>query len=205
MAKKKVAKVEEEQDDIRTTSTGQRYKCLSIPGLLDKARASVPVPEVPRYSYTTAGGDIAEDEMDDAVADDPKTSEEDKQRWAEYKAAEEEAGQQQFAKIVEVCYKRGIKLLDYEPEGEWLEEHRDWLGLDVPDKSYERRMYFIETEVVGSPEDVMDIVMGVALASGIDKEAVAAAEASFRSAIRGAQGDAASESAEEAGQVVGQG
>lgn len=203
MAKKKAA--EEEKDDVHITSTGQRYKCLSIPGLLDKARASVPMPGVPKYSYTTAGDDVAEEEMDDAVAADEKTSEEDKARWKEYKVAKLRADSQQFAKVVDVCYKRGIELLDYDPNGDWLEEHRDWLGLDVPDKLRERRMYFIESEVVGCPEDVMDIVLNVALASGVDKEAVAAAEASFRRAIRGTEGDTATERTEEEGQMVGDG
>jgi hypothetical protein len=210
MAKRKEAgrqeaKGEEERGEIRTTLTGQRYKCLSIPGLLDKARASVPMPEVPRYSFETAGGDVMEAEIDDAVAADPKTSEEDRLRWMEYKIAETQAAAEQFAKIVDVCYKRGVELLDYDHDGDWVSEHRDWLELDVPDGRRERRMHFVVTEVVGCPQDVVDIVLNVSLASGVDKEAVAAAEVSFRRALGRAERDTAPDGAEEAGQVVGDG
>lgn len=70
----------------------------------------------------------------------------------------------------------------------WASEQKELFGIDVPTDPNERKLHYINTEVLyGAPdevkEDILEIISGVMKASGIDKEKVAELQAIFRSQV----------------------
>lgn len=173
-------------DEIYVTTKGHEITFVPIPGLLAKAQAGVIMPKVPAYSYEDVAGTPVTEPMDEAVAADEKTSPEDKARWDEYQTAQRLAEIERFTGSLDICLKAGIR---FEEREGWEAEH-EWMNIDVPTDPLERRMHYIETEVLGRhAEDTLNILMGVARVSGLNKELIGTAERTFRRALGFADGD----------------
>lgn len=180
----------EEKSNVYVTRMGHEIEFLPITGLLEKARIKALaeaeeqglMTEVPTYTFDTVGGDTDTQPMDQAVADDPKTTPEERARWEQFQADQIAIGTMIFRARLEMCLKRGIRF-DYDPGGKWVEEHREWLGLDVPEDPNERRMHYIETELVSGADDMAAIYFGVVNAGVLGREeGISAWEAMFRRA-----------------------
>jgi len=168
-----------------TTERGIKIGIMPIPLLLDKIREAHGGPAVPTYTEKTAGGDqeveLDADMMDAAKEHNPEWYEEHEEAWAAYleeRAVSDKALNDRIWNAVQLKSVR----VDMPKDGSWAEEQA-FLGLDVPEGAIERRIYYVETEIVGGPIDILNIM---AMASGgeVSEEVLAQAEDSFRGLLQ---------------------
>lgn len=171
--------IEDTQDEaprVFVTSMGIEVPLRPIsPLLMQRVHASVPLPQPPTYEVEIVGGAKQTFYHDaESVAEDPEA----KKLWEQY--------QEDLASARSLRNSRALRVMLYKgtampmPEGDdWLEEHR-FLGLDVPDDPRERYQYYMETEVLGSAEDVQGLMSAISELMGVKAEDVNAAIDSFR-------------------------
>lgn len=172
------------QGVIVTTSRGHNVMCLPIAPLLEEVREAHErkKPPIPTYTITdVAGSEMVIAHNDTSIADE-NTPEEDKEKWAEYKAQVAEIDAELNEATMRAVAVKGIRILTMPPEEEWLAEH-EFLGLTVPEKKPERQYHFFKTEVIGTLDDGLNIVAGIYRASGYDEEVLSQIEGSFRSSL----------------------
>ncbi len=157
-----------------TTSRGITIEFLPIPTLLEKLQAQHPTPEPPTYEVKTAAGPVEKHAHNETTLE----TDEDKAAWADYQARLKAARDKFNSALMRLVMLRGIKA-DL-PEGNaWIEE-QEFIGLSVPEEPHERKIYWLETEVLANEADYMAAVSGVMEASGVPEEVISEAQASFR-------------------------
>lgn len=162
-----------------TTSRGVEVEFLSIATLLDAITASHPPPQPPVYEVQTATGAVEKHEHNVTTLE----TDADKAAWAQYLEAGRAQQRKLQAAITKVVLLRGMKAPPM-PEGDgWVKEH-EFLGMSVPDDPLERRLHWIETEVLAGQADVEAVMLGVMRASGTPEELLRQMEATFRRAPR---------------------
>jgi hypothetical protein len=200
--KAKRAKKRQEEDGrvIVETSRGVRGACQPIAMMLEaqeqNIRGSIEWPEVPTYSFEDVAGNVIERVHTQATIDDPATSEEDRAAWADYllaqQAAQTEFDDRRNNGIVRLLAVEGFEVLD---GGDDWERRHELYGMAVPDDEFERTVHYFQTEVIGTQDDVYQIMLGIYRASGYDEEVMAQVEAGFRAEVgqagTGGAGDAA--------------
>jgi hypothetical protein len=170
-----------------TTSLGKRIEFVPIGPLLDKLHASQPEVKPPTYTVKTALGATEEwplveqvptDDAGWAALIEKQDSDENKLAVMEYRNALT-ASQAVYSKnLMRLILTRGLKVEI--PDGdEWVDDHR-FLGLTVPDDPRERRVHYIETEVLATIEDYRNLVHGVFEASEVSEDLIAQFEAAFQ-------------------------
>lgn len=135
----------------------------------------------PTYTITTATG-ATETHAHDA---DSLTTDEERAAWEAYQTARAEMEAEQRLRVTKFLLLNGI--VGCEPTEEWAEEQAYW-GLEVPADPRERRLEYIQAEVLKTAQDTMDVIQEIMRLSmaGAPKEAVAAVEAYFRHQVEGA-------------------
>ena len=162
-----------------------------------------PRPEIPTYEAETFGGDVDELPHDETTVEgDPEAEAE----WAEYQQEledwEAEFNDRQFRALA--LSAMDLPDVDYE---EWA-ERMTLIGLEVPESTHERKLEYVETEFIGSREDVtavFTIPMRLSLEKSAGMEAV---ERMFRVALERwntADGPGAGPESVEAGRSDGDG
>jgi hypothetical protein len=190
---------EEMQEEPRRgeyiTSQGKKIRIVGLsPFLIDKMRASGDIPEPPTYIVETVAGDEeihTHDETTLEVEGDPEQTKANQKAWREFVEASELAQREVNERFLRLLLLRGIDLdiEDYE-RGDWVKEQRS-LGIDIPEDPVEKKVHYVQTEILSSFDDVINLLTRVMSLSGLDEEAMATAEASFRSAIRNVTATAA--------------
>lgn len=169
--------------DKFTTSRGVEVEFLSIEILLDKVNASHPMPDPPTYSKVTAGKAVLtfpHDETTLEVEGDPEQTKKNRKEWAAYKEECDRVIGERNRAMLRTILLRGIKV---EPKNDdWIHEHEVML-IKVPTDPVERRLHWIETEVMGGPEDYATVISEVMRASGVPEELLEQIGASFRSTM----------------------
>jgi len=173
---------EKSKDIFHTTRNGYKLKIKSIPPhLMDKASKSIEWPEIPMYETETAGGEIEYHPHDETTLETP----EDKKAWADYQTALEKAQDDENERMMKVILLKGI---DIELKGkkfeDWKEE-QEYLGIELPTSKPALKVHYIETEILGDNEDIIEIMSKVIEASGVSPEVVQDAKESFRLAVSG--------------------
>lgn len=168
-----------------TTSRGVEVTFHGIALLLDKLQDSFRPPDPPTYETELPGT------LDPATGK-PRTethildaqsavTDEDKAALAAYEAKAAEVLNAYNAAMMRLIYLRGITYA--EPAGDaWVAE-QSFLGLEVPLEPIERKLHYIETEVIGTPEDIEQIMLGVMEASSVPQATLDGMQAAFRSAM----------------------
>lgn len=163
-----------------TTERGIEIAIMPIPLLLDEVRKvqEAKIPAHPTYEAKTASGYVEIHLHNETTLQ----TDEEKEMWAEYQEAKAQATESMNDAIWRAVRLKAIRV-DV-PEGNGWIEDQEALGLTVPDDPRERRLHYIQTEVIGG---VRDIVRVTAIANGadLDEGALAAAEESFRRAMAG--------------------
>lgn len=182
--RKKTKKKQKKGKDVFITATGVELRLRRIsPLLVEKARASEPMPERPTYIADTAGGGTEEHPHDDTTLE----TEEDELAWQTYLMETAFAQRRVNERVVMLLFRRGI---DYDalklPEDDtWITEQREIFGVEVPDDPFELKMHWLETEALTTPEEIKLLTVELMSMTGCPEEVVAAAERSFRRPVEG--------------------
>ncbi|MCC6602065.1 MAG: hypothetical protein IT327_02585 [Anaerolineae bacterium] len=153
------------------------------PMLMEKIEVGVeaefgPRPEPPTYTIKTA---VGEDEVRTHTKETLDTPE-DRAAWAAY---EEELGvweSELSRRVLRAIQVECIKPADPD-DTDWMEKQA-FLGVPIPEGKYQRHLHWIETEFIGSNEDVVACMSIPMRLAGVPDEEMAAAEKLFRDSIQ---------------------
>lgn len=203
---KRAAKRKQEEDGrvIVETSRGTRGVCKPIAMMIESQesniRESVDWPEIPTYTFTDVAGTEIERQHTQGTIEDPATSEEDRVAWADYllaqQAAQAEFDERRNNGLLRLLAFEGFEVLDGADDG-WERRH-ELYGMVVPTDEFEKTIHYFQTEVIGTQDDVFNIMLGIYRASGYDEEVMAKVEAGFRAEV-GQTGEAGAGNAPEPG------
>ena len=172
-------------DNTYQTERGFTVTFNGIEALLDKLRASYPMPAKPRYSIksnlTGATEWFDHDETTLDVPNDPIQSAANHKAMTEYLRQSIEAQNKYFAAITRTVLLYGVNV-EMPKDESWV-KRQELLGIAVPKDPLEREMHWRETELYGSPDDLENITIGVMRAGGTDEETLAAMADSFRHSL----------------------
>ncbi len=162
------------------TERGVTIGVCPIPLLLEEIRKSqqAKIPPVPTYKAKTVGGGVEVHKHDEKSL----RTDEEKAAWAEYEMARAKVEDETSDIIWRAVRLKAIKVTLPESD-DWILDQLD-LGLTVPEDARERRLHYIQTEVIGGMRDIIKIT-GIANGSDLTDEVLAAAEDSFRGAMAG--------------------
>jgi alkanesulfonate monooxygenase SsuD/methylene tetrahydromethanopterin reductase-like flavin-dependent oxidoreductase (luciferase family) len=136
----------------------------------------------PTYTITTATGETETHAHDaDSVA---TGTDEERAAWEAYQTARAEMEAEQRLRTTKFLLLNGI--VGHEPTEEWAEEQAYW-GLEVPEDPRERRLAYLQAEVLKTPQDTIDAmgeIMRLSMA-GAPQEVRDSVEAYFRRAVEG--------------------
>lgn len=176
-----------------TTSRGFEITFQPIPQMLiDRVRTSHKLPEPPYYEIKTLTGAIEKHAHDETTLE----TDADRAAWADYQRQLAETNEHINRSFMRLVFLRGIEI-EMPQDDTWVREQK-LLGITIPDDPLERKLHWIETEVIATVDDADRITRGALEASGVPQEALAQAEDTFR---RSAQRDAAQESDDQARQM----
>lgn len=153
------------------------------PMLMEKIEVGVeaefgPRPEPPTYVIKTAVGE----EESHVHTKNTLETDEDKAAWAAYEDElaiwESELSRRVLRAIQVEC----IKPADPD-DTDWMEK-QTFLRVPIPEGKYQRHLHWIETEFIGSNEDVVACMSIPMRLAGVPDEEMAAAEKLFRDSIQ---------------------
>jgi len=179
--------------NVFVTKDGHRIPLRRVaPILIEKVRQGVVLPSPPTYEVEVVGGD-KETHLHDATT---LETDEDRAAWAAYEKAQSEANGQMMERILRLLFVRATG--DVLPaDNSWAVEQA-YLGIDVPVEPLDRKVHFIQTELLTHAEDISDFMVAAMGLIGVGEEVIQAAEATFRPALRQGWEDAGADSPEPA-------
>jgi len=173
-----------DENGIYTTMLGKQVKVHGLsPYLMDMVQAKYerenPEPKPPTYTVPLPGGDDVETHFHDDTT--PKTPEVQAQ-WEQYKrdVDEWEAGQQLVT--IKAIIAKGVEF-DMPEDDSWAEIQTEILGLDVPTEPLARKIHYFQTEIMGSAQDTMNLMLGSMGMTGMNEEVNEYASRLFHSAL----------------------
>jgi hypothetical protein len=141
-------------------------------------RRGKPIPQIPTFEVKTVSGDIEKHEHTDQT---PKSAE-DQIAWDRYvldKQEFEREYNQLFLRTIATCVVPTAEQFD-----RW-KQRREFIGLDIPEKEFERLELFVNTEVMRSVEDASQLVLSVYRCAGlINEDIVQQAQHMFQDQIQ---------------------
>lgn len=130
------------------------------------------LPIHPTYSVKMGDKEVEMDH-DESTLDDPENEEQTKENyriWEYYQDELNEYNAFYTKRLSMAIYQKGIRI-NYPDDDEWIIA-QEFLGAKVPKEEPYKRMYYIRTEVLGSVQDMTDILAEVMGKVGIDREEV---------------------------------
>lgn len=163
--------------DTYTTERGHVIRFRGIAALLDKLQAAHKMPEPPTYEVSTATGIKESHPLDEKSANTP----EEKEQLTQYQIKLAAAQLEYYRANVRLNLMYGVEV--EMPQDDLWVKRQEFFGMKVPSEPLEREMYWRETELYGSAQDLHNILLGVSRASGTDEETLAAMAESFRRSL----------------------
>jgi len=138
--------------------------------------------EPPTYTVATVAGTVETFVHDETTL----SSDEDKAAWAAYQAATAQLARDTNERVTKLLMLKGIDVAD--PPPAWADDQK-WLGIEVPDDPRERKLAYIQTDVLKTPDDIVVATMRIMQLSltGLPEEDLEAIEAMFRSSMAGSR------------------
>ena len=166
---------------FHTTDRGHTIEIKAVPPfLLDRMNRAVPVPKVPTYTATIAGGEDEIHPHDETTI----STDEEKQAWANYQLALENAAQLENENMMKVLIMEGIEVDMSGEQFETWKEKQEYYGLEIPKNKFDLKIYYVETEILSSLADLGEIMYKVMSQSGVAKEVAEQALDSFQAGIQ---------------------
>ena len=172
-------------NDVFVTKDGNRIPLRRVaPILVEKVRQSVVIPTPPTYEVEVVGGD-KEFHVHDATT---LETDEDKQAWAEYQTALAAANTDMVERILRLLFVRATG--DVVPAGDGWVEEQTYFGIAVPVDPMERKIHYIQTELLTHSDDISAFMLAAMGLVGVGNEVIRAAEETFRNPVREGREDA---------------
>ena len=132
----------------------------------------------PTYTATTATGETETYTHDETSL----TTDKDRTAWAVYQDALARMTAEINLRVTQYLLLQGV--VGCEPTPEWAEE-QTWYGVEAPEDPRERRMLYLETEILRTPEDITTAVREIMKLSysGASQEAIDAIDRLFRRTV----------------------
>lgn len=170
-----------------TTTRGRAITILPMPPMMREhlrsalaaewEEAGHPLPEKPTYVLKTAAGDEETHEHDEqSVA---QAGADAKAAWQAWQDREAEFDNELKLRTIKAMI---IDCLEFEIDPTWAAKAKA-KKMRVPADEWERKIFFAETEVIGSGEDITTIIETAAKLTGVDARMVDAAHDSFRGGL----------------------
>lgn len=161
-----------------TNSTGLTVRITAInQATLARLHSARQIPQPPTYTVPVVGGGT---ETHNHTAETLET-EADKIAWATYQIQLRTEQMEFNRRFYEFVVLFGI--ISDPPDDGW-EKRYNRLGLSVPDDPIERKLFWVENEVLVTPEDGAGLFLAVLRMSETDKEAAEQIAAGFRAGAR---------------------
>jgi hypothetical protein len=182
-----------ERQEEMVSSRGVKAVLSGVSPLLlqlinDSFKEERPEPQPPTYT-AEIGGDGENKEVEHLPHDETTLeTEEEWVAWRKYKAEKAEWDGILNTRVMRAMVVRGASFPGMADDG-WASEHR-FMGLTVPDDPAEKKYYYYQTEFVGHPSDMINLMGRVMRLSGMNEEAAQVAENLFRRAAARSIGDA---------------
>jgi len=177
-------------DNKFVTSRGVTIEILAIQSLLEKFEAaeflpripeelhailgeSVPKPDAPVYDVKTITGKVETHFHDETTV----TTNEEKLAWAEYREKLSRYEADRSRKRVRLIILHGIRV-EMPMDETWVTAQEE-LSIKVPSDPIERKIHYIQTEVLGGIGDFLEVSKRCTMA-GLPEEATREAEALFQ-------------------------
>lgn len=150
-------------------------------GVIKEYESRGEIMAIPTYFVKTAGGDVQEFPHDEKTIKDAPADEVEK--WRLYHAARMRFERESSERITRFLLYRGIVVNADEMEKSLrLQES---FGISVPTDDVDRVIYYIATELLPTPLDIIRATQAIILLSmsGVEEETLRAVEESFRRAM----------------------
>lgn len=166
-------------DKFFISTTGMKIPLKPISQFkLDAMRTSRKEIPVPTYEADLPGGDKEVLPLDEISAKNQGREEEWKQYLSNVEAEKNEFG----TRFNDMVVYEGVDL-DAPGAGSDWEEKCKMFGLIIPANPIKRKIFYINNELLGTPEDIGDLVTAIYAASKFAPEVIAKMKATFRSAM----------------------
>ena len=136
---------------------------------------------VPTYFVKTVAGESQEFPHDEKTIKD--ASADDVARWEAYHKTQAELERATNERVTKFMLYRGVRVDDAAMESALQEQ--EFFGIVVPTNEIERKLHYITTELLKTPQDIMEAVKSIMIASmsGVSEDTLRAVEESFRRAM----------------------
>lgn len=146
---------------------------------IDTLRASKVDVSVPVYQAMIVGGGTQEYPLDAEIAKNKNRLPE----WEAYQAAHAKQEADYAKKFLELMIWDGTEVCVPDVESDW-QKSSDYFGITIPVNPIERKLFFVYNELLGTPEDIGELIAEIFSVSKIDEEAVQNLRDSFRAGIQ---------------------
>lgn len=170
-AKKVRTKDTQPRTKPHTTRKGVTIQLVGVsPSLLQTIRSAYeinhPEPIKPQYEIEAAGGELIYEDHDETTLSTDK----EKAEWEAYITSHKEWEQGQNRQIMEAFVLEGTEF-EIDMEGAWV-RRRKRQNIEIPKDPDDLKIHYFETQIVGPPEDTLDVVSEIMQLTGIDEKAV---------------------------------
>lgn len=156
-----------------TLSTGEVVEIRMInPLLVQKVSAAYKVPDTPTYTVTTISGATETHKMDEQAARETPGG---LAQWEDYLREKQRIEGEQNMAVTNAVLIVGTRYADMPTD--WVEVHRDILGLEVPTNPEALRGYYLSAVI--PPNDVKLLVEAIMELSGVSETKVQETEDAF--------------------------
>jgi hypothetical protein len=142
---------------------------------LRAAKADIPVPT---YKFQVVGGEEQEYPLDAEIAKNKDRLDE----WIEYVLSKNKAESEYAKKFFEMMVWEGVDITVPGTESDW-QKTSEYFGIKIPENPIERKTFYVYNELIGTAEDVGELIAGILSVSGVDEKAVSTIRESFRPGI----------------------
>lgn len=145
---------------------------------IDTLRSSKSEIPAPTYEAKVVGGGVQEYPLDETIAKNKGRLDE----WNDYLDAKAKGEAAHAKKFLELMIWEGVDVVVPDAGSDW-QKSNEYFGIVIPDNPIERKLFYVYNELLGTPEDIGDLIAEIFAASKIDEEAVAKLRTSFRSGV----------------------
>lgn len=171
-------------DNLEKTFCSSRGIVISLKPVsqfkIDAVRSSRVVIEPPTYEMNLAGGEKRSHPLDETIAKNQDRMDE----WNDYLAKRREQDVLQTKHFSELLIWEGVEVEVPGEDSEW-QKTSEHFGMVVPSNPIERKLAYVYNELVGTGEDLGNLISQILSVSQVDQEVVDRIRSHFRSAIHG--------------------